>query len=123
MKFRLHVVYADDDAISTLPRPMRWCCAFLSESLTPEREVGGSVPTFALLCRYVTFEQDQKNRCEVGIMKSPTCLYEKGASNALLLRSTILKILTEFRLIAVECRCISTSTHVFFEEKSVLAAS
>ena len=43
----------------------------------------------------------------------------RGASNALLLRSTILKILTEFRLIAVECRCISTSTHhVSFEEKS-----
>ena len=52
-------------------------------------------------------------------MKSPTCFYEKGTSNALLLRSTILKILTVFRLIAVECRCISTSTHhVWFEEKS-----
>ena len=52
-------------------------------------------------------------------MKSPTWIYEKGASNALLLRSTTLKILTEFRLIAVECRCISTSTHhVCFEEKS-----
>ena len=52
-------------------------------------------------------------------MKSPTCFYEKGASNALLLRSTIRKILTEFRLIAVECRCISTSTHhVCFEAKS-----
>ena len=51
-------------------------------------------------------------------MKSPTCFYEKGAFNALLLRSTILKILTEFRLIAVECRCISTSTNVCFEEKS-----
>ena len=52
-------------------------------------------------------------------MKSPTCFYEKGASNALLLHYTILKILTEFRLIAVECRCISTSTHhVCFEEKS-----
>ena len=51
-------------------------------------------------------------------MKSPTCFYEKGASNELLLRSTILKILTEFRLITVECRCILTSTHVCFEEKS-----
>ena len=50
MKFRLHVVYADDDAISTLPRPRRRCCAFLSESLTQEREVGASVPTPALLC-------------------------------------------------------------------------
>ena len=55
-------------------------------------------------------------------MKSPTCFYEKGASNALLLRSTIRKILTEFRLIAVECRCISTSTHhVCFEAKSYLS--
>ena len=44
-------------------------------------------------------------------MKSPTYFYEKGVSNALLLRSTIRTILTEFRLIAVECRCISTSTH------------
>ena len=55
-------------------------------------------------------------------MKSPTCFYEKGASNALLLRSTIRAILTEFRLIALECRCISTSTHhVCFEEKSYLS--
>ena len=46
-------------------------------------------------------------------------LLQKGASNALLLRSTIRKILAEFRLIAVECRCISTSTHrVCFEAKS-----
>ena len=52
-------------------------------------------------------------------MKSLTCFYEKGASNALLLHSTIRKILTEFRLIAVECRCISTRTqHVCFEAKS-----
>ena len=65
------------------------------------------------------FLAGSKNRCEVGIMKSPTCFYEKGASNALLLRSTIRKILAEFRLIAVECRCISTSTHrVCFEAKS-----
>ena len=67
-----------------------------------------------------------KNRCEVGIMKSPTWFYEKGASNALLLRSTIRKILTEFRLIhvAVECRCISTSTHhVCFGAKSFFTAS
>ena len=55
-------------------------------------------------------------------MKSPTCFYEKGASNALLLRSTIHKILTEFRLLAVECRCISTSNHhVCFEAKSYLS--
>ena len=50
-------------------------------------------------------------------MKNPTCIYEKGASNALLMRSTIRTILTKFRLIAVEC--ISTSTHhVCFEAKS-----
>ena len=48
--YTIHVVYADDDAISTLPRPRRWCSAFLSESLTPERGVKGSVPTSALLC-------------------------------------------------------------------------
>ena len=52
-------------------------------------------------------------------MKSMSCFYEKGVSNAFLLRSTIRKILTEFRLIAVTCRCISTSTHhVCFEAKS-----
>ena len=52
-------------------------------------------------------------------MKSRSCFYEKGVSNAFLLRSTIRKILTEFRLIAVACRCISTSTHhVCFEAKA-----
>ena len=49
-------------------------------------------------------------------MKNPTCIYEKGASNALLLRSTIRTLLTEFRLIAVEC--ISKSHHVGFVAKS-----
>ena len=69
---------------------------------------------------YVSFEKGQKNRCEVAIMKNPTCIYEKGASNALLLHSTIRTILTEFRLVAVEC--ISTSTHhVCFEAKSYLS--
>ena len=50
-------------------------------------------------------------------MKSPT-----GVANTLLMRSTIRTLLTEFRLIAVECRCIFTSTHnVCFEAKSYLS--
>ena len=49
-------------------------------------------------------------------MKSPTCFYEKGASNMLLLRSTIRKILTEFRLIAVESAS-QRALHVCFEAK------
>ena len=70
MKFRLHVVYADDDAISTLSRPRRWWSAFLSESLTPEREVRGSVPTSALLCPLLkdTFTEEGEIGMGIGIL-------------------------------------------------------